>query len=59
LAVRVIHPFVYLVKKFDSSFRMASCILLFGVGVECGICYDTELGEDEFLANGEDFCTSI
>jgi hypothetical protein len=50
---------VYLVEKFDSSFRMASCILLFGVGVECGICYDTELGEDEFLANGEDFCTSI
>lgn len=49
LAAGVVHPFAYLVEKFGSSVGMTLCIVLFGMGVEC------ELGEDEFLANVEDF----
>jgi hypothetical protein len=35
--MRIFCPFLYLVEEFDSSTRMTSRVVLFGVGVERGI----------------------
>src|SRR5450432_4387454 len=57
LATRVLCPLLYLLKKFDSSIWMTSCIVLMGVRIEYCVFRDGKFGEVQFLANVEYLCT--
>jgi hypothetical protein len=53
LCLRIISPFIYLVKEVDSRVGVASCAVFLGVGVEGGSIGGWEFGKDKFLIDGE------
>jgi hypothetical protein len=57
LAVGVIHPVIYVSKKFDSCVGMASWLAFVGLGVKEGTFNDWQFGEDESLIDIENLLT--
>jgi hypothetical protein len=51
--MRIISPFVYLVKEVDSCVGVARCAVFLGVGVERRSIGGWEFGENKFLIDSE------